>query len=193
MDELIVVAKHGPDWIGQCLASLNGTPVLVVDTGPDGPAPGQHPTGAYLWAYQNVKANRYLFIQDSMTAVDPDPCPWFRQQMPLNGGAVAWGRFPMAWDGVAQQEWVRSQYRGVEPDAGIFGPVFYTTRRSLDLLKNLKLLPKAPSNRLEAQGTERAWAFAFHAAGLPVTGPAWNSGAMRDGFGPFRKVWANRP
>lgn len=192
MDDLIVVAKHGNDWIGQCLASLGGAPVLVVDTGPAGPVPGQHPTGAYLWAYRNVKANRYLFIQDSMTALDPEPVGWFRDQMPHAGGAVAWGRFPLQWDSGEQENWVRSQYGWNRYDAGIFGPVFYTTRHSLDVLKVKKLLPKAPSNRIEAQGTERAWALAFASAGLQVAGPTWDHDQMQRGFGPFKKVWANR-
>lgn len=194
MKELVVVAAHGPDFRQQCADSLAAVEHIVVDTGPDGPAPGRHPTGAYLWAYRNTDADAWLFIQDSMTAIVPDPLPWFRDQMPDTGlGAVAWGQFAMAYDTFEQQQWVEAQYPDSRPPRGIMGPIFYTTRDTLDLLDSKNLLPMEPDGRIQAQGTERAWALAFHAAGLPVVGPMWDHGAMRIGFGPFRKVWAARP
>lgn len=198
MEELIVIACHGPDWIGQCRQSLHGLPLLVVDTGPewtglaDVRIDGGHPTAAYLWAYDNYRADRYLFVQDSMTAFG-DPLPWFSNQLPAEGGAVAWGRFLMQWDTVEQRQHVEDQYPGVDADFGIFGPVFYTDRASLDLLAAKDLFPQIPRTRMEAQGTERAWAYAYAAAGLPVVGPEWSHHEMQRQFGPFRKVWAKRP
>lgn len=201
MDELIVVAAHGPDWIGPCLDSLaehTTGRVLVVDTGSrtvpgaHQVLPGGYPTGAYRWAYEHEPAGRYLFMQDSMTAV-ADPLPWFRDQLPDGGGAVAWGLFPMQWDDAGQADWVQSRYPGATALAGIFGPVFYADHASLERLAAADLLPPAPASRWEAQATERAWAFAFAAAGLPVAGPVWDSARMRAGFGPFAKTWAGRP
>jgi hypothetical protein len=193
MKELVVVAYHGTQWVGQCVASITGTPVLAVDTGPLGPAPNQHPTGAYLWAYRNYPADRYLFIQDSMTAIEPDPCGWFRDQLG-DAGAVAWGKFGLAFDTVEQESWVRQQYEGwAWPGTGIVGPIMYVPRESLDLLSEKQLLPWPPTNRIQAQGTERAWGFAFHAAGLQVAGPMWDKGRMEAAWGSFRKVWAARP
>lgn len=200
--ELIVVACHGPDWIQQCRDSLReqapDAATLFIDTsgsvayGADVAIQGGHPTGAYLWAYEQYAAfDRFLFTQDSMTALT-DPLPWFREQLPERG-AVAWGRFPMQWDSDEQVRWVRDQYPGVEASHGVFGPVFYTDRTSLSELARRRLLPKIPATRIEAQGTERAWAYAFAAAGMPVAGPEWNADAMRTGFGPFRKVFAGRP
>jgi hypothetical protein len=199
MNELIVVAAHGPDFAGQCVASLPpDASRLVVDTGsgtvpnPDVVLPGGHPTAAYRWAYENTDADRFLFIQDSMTAIVDDPVKWFRDQLP-EPGAVAWGLFGMAFDTYDQQQWVQNQYPGPIPALGIMGPIFYTSRATLDLLDEAGLLPAIPADRMQAQGTERAWAFAFDRAGVPVVGPMWNHGAMQVGFGPFRKVWAGRP
>jgi hypothetical protein len=203
MAELIVVACNGPTWIGQCRDSLEerapDASVVYIDTGgtiahgADVAIPGGHPTGAYLWAVQQYAAyDRFLFVQDSMTAL-MDPLPWFREQFPATGGAVAWAKFRMQWD-ADQKPWVEAQYPGVpEPEWGIFGPVFYTDRATLDLLAERNLLPPIPENRIQAQGTERSWAYAFAAAGLPVIGPEWDSDAMTRAFGPFCKFWANRP
>lgn len=198
MVELTVVAAHGAAWIDQCRDSLRGANLLVIDTG-SGAVPaadvtleGGYPTGAYRWAYEHVTADRYLFVQDSMTALG-DPLPWFREQLPAEGGAVAWALFPQQWDNPQQQEWVESRYPGTTSPHGIFGPVFYTDRASLDVLADRDLFPPVPADRWQAQATERAWAYAFAAAGLPLVGPEWGPDAMRVAWGPFRKVWAARP
>lgn len=202
MNELIVVACHGPDWIGQCAESLGeyapDTDALFVDTGgtlehgADVAIDGGYSTGAYLWAYEQYAAyDRFLFIQDSMNAL-ADPMPWFRDQW-QGSGAACWGLFPMQWDTHEQMAEVSARYPDVAPRHGIFGPVFYTDRASLDVLNAGGLFPKRPTCRLDAQAAERSWAYAFATARLPVTGPEWDPGAMAAGFGPFRKTWAARP
>lgn len=202
MNELIIVACHGPDWIGQCRESLAkhapDAHVLTIDTagtlanGADAAIQGGYSTGAYLWAIEQYAAyDRFLFIQDSMTALD-DPRPWFRELWP-GAGAACWGLFPMQWDTHEQAMQVSAMYPGVAPAHGIFGPVFYTDRASLDALAKRDLLPPRPTCRLDAQAAERQWAYAFATAGLPMIGPPWEPEGMKVGVGPFRKVWAARP
>lgn len=201
MNELIVVAAHGPDHIAECVASLPDVPRLVVDTGSravpnaDVMIDGGYPQAAYLWAYEQYAAfDRFLFIQDSMVCTDPDPLHWFRQQLP-KGGVVAWQRFPMQWDTQEQVDWVQAQYPGVNPSHGIFGPVFYCDRSVLDLVVAKRLVPARATVRWQAQATERAWAYAFAAAGIPVAGPEWQPHDLVAGtpVGPFRKTFASRP
>jgi hypothetical protein len=199
--ELIVVACHGNDWVDQCHKSLAEhspkTDVAIVDTGSGLVSgayliDGGYSTGAYLWAYeQRVSYDRFLFIQDSMTAL-ADPMPWFRDLW-QGAGAACWGLFPMQWDNHEQAVEVGTRYPHVAPRHGIFGPIFYTDRASLDLLAMAGLFPKRPESRLDAQTAERSWAYAFATLGLPVVGPEWNPGRMQEGFGPFRKTWAARP
>lgn len=193
MRELIVVACHGHDWVGQCRMSLElyapRADVLYVQT------IGRWPTGAFLdtvaESYHAKDADRFLLMQDSMTAL-ADPLPWFRDQWP-GSGAVAWQRFPMQWDSNEQRRTVQRRYTSW-PTHGIFGPIFYTDRASLDALDKLGLLPEIPHDRLTANASERAWAYAFEQAGMPVVGPEWRPDLLTAGepFGPFRKVLANR-
>ncbi len=203
MNELIVVACNGPAWIDQCRASMKtfapDAVVRYVDTGgslehgADVAISGGYPTGVLRWAYESQPHDRLLVIQDSMTVL-ADPLPWFRR-MWTGYGAVAWQRFPMQWDDWSQAAWVETLYPDVRPSHGIFGPVLYTDRASLDVLAARDLLPPVPESRWQSQATERAWAYAFAAAGLPVAGPVWNPDQMQlpSGFGPFRKVLAGRP
>lgn len=201
MNELIVIAAHGPDYIGGCRASLADCPTrrIVIDTGSgtvpeaDVTLPGGHPTAAYRWAYDHWPTDRYLFIQDSMLALKSDVTTWFREQMPADVGAVAWGKFPEQWDNTEQRHEVEAQYPGIKPGWGILGPIFYASRAALDVLAASALFPRVPETRLQAQGTERGWAYAFTAAGIPVAGPTWEPERMKLEWGPFRKVWANRP
>jgi hypothetical protein len=195
METMIVVAAHGEQYAQQCVDSIpyrRGQNVVVIATDEFGPVPGKHPTGAYLWAYEHFHVDRYLFIHDSMTCLTDDPLHSFVEQWP-GQGAVAWGRFGMCWDSAEQQQRVVDQYPGVGASHGIAGPVFYTDRASLDLLATRGLLPAVPNDRLQAQGTERAWAYAYAAAGLPVAGPEWNHYQMQVGWGGWRKTWAGRP
>lgn len=192
MSGLVVIAAHGPDYVDRCVASLGDVEHLVVSTDPDGQAPGQYCTGAYLWAYRNTDADEFIFIQDSMTA-NADPWPWFRQRMPGPIGAVAWGLFSLCWADPEQAEWTYSHYPDTRLGYGIFGPIFYTNRATLDLLHERNVVPPTPTSRWEEQGNERGWALAFAAAGVPLAGEVWShAGLVAATCGPFHKVWGGR-
>lgn len=183
-ETLIVVAAfdetHKNNW-----STFYGGDVAVMDT-----SGGGHPTGAYIEAYRTyTDYGSYLFVQDSMRARSRDCVQPFRGR----GHVVAWCSFPLFFDNDEQARYVASQYPGqVLPARGIFGPVFYATRRAMRRAE--PFFPAVPGTKLEAQGTERAWAFAFQAAGFPV---AWlydfNPALMENGsYPPFTKKFANR-
>lgn len=189
LQDLVIIAKHGNTHIDGCLQSLgNKYPIEVIDT-----AAGGHPTGAYLKAINQFKAKNYFFMQDSMYALQKDYLEPFKKICP-DKGAVAWGFFDFSYDDTRQREWLEAQYSGQHPRLGIFGPVFYASRASLLRLKRLNLLPLVPTNKLEAQGTERAWAWAFTLADIPVVAiRMWDKEMMKNGSYPiFRKEFANR-
>lgn len=194
MKDLVVISAHGPDFAARCVNSLPpDVSRLVVDTG-SGAVPnadvkldGGYQTAAARWAYEHTDAEGFLFVQDSMVCVDADPLVWFRDQW-AGSGAVAWGQFGLAWDSPEQANWVRDHYGAGDPPRGIVGPVFYTDRASLDRVR----WPAIPVCKWQDQGNERAWSFAFAAAGLPVVGPSWDQPTMEQGRGGWRKTWAGR-
>lgn len=167
--------------------SYKGGPVVRMDT-----SQGGHPTGAYIRAYHEYPEYRsYLFIQDSMRGIVPNIVRPFRQ---AGAPVVAWGIFPMAFDNYAQRDWVLGQYPDhVRPRWGIFGPTFYATRKAME--KAEPYFPAVPENRLQAQGTERAWALTFAQAGVDVGWLGeWDNHLMSEGPYPvFRKTFALRP
>ena len=109
--------------------------------------------------------------------------------------AVAWARFPLFFDNPEQNGWVEHQYPFVKPpDHGIFGPVFYVERKVLVKLDKMGRLPKKPLNKNEANGTERAWAYALALIGIsPAYLHEWSEPFLASGDAlPFRKVYAGR-
>lgn len=189
IDTLVVIATHGDGLSGEALERTRKWPTLVVRTGPEKvetscwdihyphvlgqvntPYRG-YDTGAYLWAYWNVPAKNYLFLQDSCCPREDDFVEQFARAMPGPGGAVGWSSFTMTcWDSDAQRtatEWMYGS-RDAWPQYGIFGPIFYTNRQSLDFMSERGLLPMPPVHKQQQQAMERAWAILFHRAGLRV-------------------------
>jgi len=128
-------------------------------------------TGAYLWAYFNVRAEHYMFMQDSCTPKDRNFTDYFHAAMRAPLGVVAWNTFDISiWDSPEQKGTVEYMYGpGPWPVRGIFGPIFYTSALALDRLAERRLLPPYPMHKVMAQGMERAWSLAFYRAGVRLT------------------------
>jgi hypothetical protein len=168
-------------------------PKLRVDTSEF----GGYVSGALIDAYRfGPKADSYLVVQDTMEplfdrVVDPFLDAAEEQKTPV----VAWARFPLFFDNPEQEHWVTRQYQQVpKPKHGIFGPVFYVERKVLERLDKYGRLPKKPVNKNEANGTERAWAYAFAVLGInPGFLHEWSEEHLMSGDAlPFRKVFAGR-
>lgn len=162
-------------------------------------------TGAYLWAYWHYKAEHYFFMQDSMELTEDtdDFLRDFKNALPERG-AAAWATFKEDFDTPEQKQWAHYILNSdpddhpnntVYPERGIFGPVFYVSRKTLDELNDRGLLPPTPTTKYQAQGMERVWPWLFHKAGMEVAsvGGEWDAGKMERGeFGIFRKQFADR-
>lgn len=189
--ETLVVVAYVDDRFAHFRPTIKGGRLALADT-----SAGGHPSAAFVRAYeQHPDFHSYLFLQDSLRGTVDDVVKPFRDYSEEHGyPVVAWGFFPMFFDNGEQQNWVESQYaREVRPRNGIFGPIFYATN---DAMRQAKpFFPRSPENRLQAQGTERAWAYTFEAAGVPFGAlGAWSNEGMASGNYPvFQKVFANRP
>jgi len=189
IENLVVVASHGKEHIDKCRESLGDQyEVLVLDEDMM-PFPG-YTTGKYLWAYWNYPAKNYLFIQDSMEALsDEDYIMPFWEK----GSPCAWVVFSMFWDSPKQKELGTHYFEGEPPEQGIFGPVFYVSRKHLDILRDKQLLPPIPVNKEQAQASERFWAWAFANAGIEVKAlHPFSKDSMQTGLTPFKKTFADR-
>lgn len=166
-------------------------------------ADGGHPSGAFVNAFRfdRQKHHSYLFLQDSLEPTYPAPASLFRMEADaaaMQGKhypVVGWARFPMFFDTPEQQAKVVNQYPYVpKPEYGIFGPILWVERKVMERLDKFGRFPATPENKMDAQGTERAWAYAFAAVGAPITFlHDWDNDFLASGqAAPFRKVFAGR-
>lgn len=194
MEQLIVVCtNNGQEHLTRLFDSMSkygtGAPILVVDTGSENISSikevisnysfditlyerkGGRTTGAYLTAYRNFPADYYMFMQDSMKVKCQDWLGEFHRRMftptgtwPV--GCVPWLNFDMKRSTAEELAWATQCLGNVPCKNGIFGPVFYTSRKALDKLNALKVLPRTPKEKIQECGNERAWAMAFQKAGF---------------------------
>lgn len=164
-------------------------------------AEGGHPSQALIRAYRadRQRHRAYLLLQDSLEPTFPAPASLFEMEAGKPGGGnppvVGWARFPLAFDTPEQEEKVKRQYPYVAPPQyGIFGPIFWVERKVMERLDKLGRFPAAPESKMDAQGTERAWAFAFALLGIkPAFLHDWSNEFLASGdAAPFRKVFAGR-
>lgn len=190
-DTLIVSASYDgsyPEWFERL-----PDPKVRMDT-----SEGGYQSRAYVNAFHfdRMRHHSYLFVQDSMEPVFPAPVSLFRAEAEIrNTPVVGWARFPLFFDSPEQELRVTQQYPWVKPpEFGIFGPVFYVERKVLETLNRLGRFPKTAENKMDANGTERAWAFAFEAIGVkPAFLHDWSEEFLASGdAAPFRKVYAGR-
>lgn len=208
MTPLVVIAANGPDRYVECVESWrNKTSLrpLLLDTGSGEVASADEnvgpvwQTGAFIHAYRETNVSAFLFTQDTVTVLPEadDPIEWFRRRMPADGiGAVGWQLFSMDEYRAYAEGWywdvIRHRPGWTPPAHGIVGPVFYTTRRTLDMLAAQELLPYTPLTRAQASGSERAWAYAFALAGVPLVGEPFTPHevpARVTEHYPLKKVW----
>ena len=106
-----------------------------------------------------------------------------------------WASFPLFFDNAEQESKVVYQYPSVKrPEHGIFGPIFWVERKTMEALDRYGRFPATPESKMDAQGTERAWAFAFSALGItPTFLHEWSNEFVQSGDAyPFRKFFADR-
>lgn len=186
-ETLIVIATHcGADMLAESLPKTQPWPVVVVETGALSPSVMDecdkwsnvaylntpyrgYDTGAYLWAFWNIRARNYLFMQDSCFPREKDFVEQFAKAMPGDMGVVGWSSFDInVWDSADQSvatQWMYGR-RDKWPKKGIFGPIFYTNYKTLFHMRIHGLLPMPPVHKEQQQAMERAWAILFHRAGV---------------------------
>jgi len=220
-DLIVIPTNNGYKHLDKLLKSIHtDCPILIIDTGSTDEEhldyvinakclnvdlnllrPEQTPfkgyaCGAKLWAYWKHPANNYLFLQDSLEVIEQDFLEQFKEKFSYAGrGAAAWTSFDFEFDPGLQEQAMRYMYGDFIPKYGIFGPIFYTSRDTLEFIDRQNGLPAYPVHAHQSQGLERGWAMIFEKYGLPVEfiHNLPNVTLTASGlFGPFRKSFLKR-
>lgn len=154
--------------------------------------------GAYMWAYNNFPAKNYLFLHDSIIVLKQDYLERFKAKQPKLGIA-AWTHFRFHYNIYSQRKWVNKTLgilgKGNEPKFGVFGPMFYCNRETLNGLKEKKLLFPYPADANQARASERAVSVALKMAGydnIQVINQWLENKITSDNYGFFKKIFLGR-
>jgi hypothetical protein len=120
-------------------------------------------SGAYIWAYNNLKSERYIFLQDSLRILDKNYIKLIDQNLDLYD-VVAHINFKYHYENEEQKNWVEDGILFNElPEDAIFGPIFGVKKTTLDKIPSYWL--KHPTNKNEGCGMERRWSLMFNQIG----------------------------
>lgn len=166
---ICIVSHNGKKWLEQLLPSLGNLPYTIIDNQSDDPETieyindkpmiegnGGWCIGGYIKAVENIKADWYFFMHDSMVVKNPNFLDKFQQH-----DVCGWLSFPMAFDNPEQEAYIRSMYNLTEK--GCFGPIFYATREAIESISWDK-----PETIDQAHGMERGIACAFKEVGYDM-------------------------
>lgn len=151
-------------------------------------------TGAYMYAINNLMADRYYFLHDSLRIKTPVFFEEIDKKL-IPGTVVALTIFPgNCYDGDDQRSLCQENWNTTEFVSGIFGPMFSILRS--DVEKHWNELPKRlPSNKSEQMGMERGWAVFCNKCGIHIEDlekvHTFNQ-IYTDGYVHFTKLFPNR-
>lgn len=123
-------------------------------------------SGAYLHAFRQYYSDKYIFLQDSLRINNPNVFKEISEKLNF-ADVLGLYNFYYFYDTKEQQDWVEE---GIEfqktPVYGIFGPIFFAKRSSLEKIPNKWF--REPNKKWQGNGMERRWALMFDAVGCKV-------------------------
>lgn len=185
---MIVIASHNRiDLLKNILNNLSNIDlhehkVLIVDTNSDNQeyieyfeqVKKHHPefiferknytcwdTGAYIHGYLNYDAEKYIFLQDSLTITNRKLIPTWDAFLDVYD-VVPFINFGYWYENEEQKIYGESDLPNYDsrPVDSIFGPIFGVRKNILDKIP--KEWFKEPTNKLEGCSYERRWSYMFH-------------------------------
>lgn len=187
---IVIATNNGKNYLQNLLNSIEdidilNNKILILDTGStdkeylnnlksrheiilDNTPYNGYDTGAYIYAYNNYVDENYLFLQDSIYIKDKylikDGLSILNEHtiVPL----IVFNPINNFYDNQEQINWVQNKIGHHHYQIGIFGPMFFAKRASLDKIKNLNNL--IPHNKNIQQAMERGWSVVFEQNNLNI-------------------------
>jgi len=145
-------------------------------------------TGAYVYAINNLSADKFYFMQDSIKIKSIDY--FIEIDKRLKPGVVVplitFG--PNLFDENEQIDFCYDKFDSIDYDKGIFGPIFAITNEDIQKIDKKYLV--YPTNKMLQMGMERGWSVLFKKYGFeidPIEGAYDYTKLSNDGYVFFKK------
>lgn len=211
---IVIATNNGTNELKLLLNSLQNTSqeILIVDTGSDDiehinylkklnrtfkyeitKSPNKnYDTGAYIWAYQNFKANYYHFIHDSIT-IKKHTFFGDVENLLLDCDVVGYIKFNfMGYGCDIWKKIFEKNTGGFYYEYGIFGPMFSIKNASFASLDIERIA--LPTNKIEQTAFEGIWFELFKKQNLNLVFlDEFNiTKILNDEYKNFKKTFLNR-
>lgn len=161
---MIIVAAHGPDFIGRCVDSIMradrvGHNVLIQTQ-------GSYDSGKYLTAVEHIHPEEdCIFLHDSTEITQPD---FFVRAFAELGDRVRplW-IFHTQWGSKRDCEWGEGYIGSRTYPFGFFGPMFVTKARNMHAFREAFGMPLI-TNKQEQTLMEGSFCAGFTRLGIPI-------------------------
>jgi hypothetical protein len=150
-------------------------------------------TGAYIYAINNLKSDRFIFLQDSIRIKSMDFFNLIDEKLKTSNVVTILTFEGGFWGSQIQKEFSLKHFGTTLFEKGIFGPMFslsYTDSQKLD--KNLLIYP---IDKEQQNAMERCWCIIFQKHNLTIDCLEGNHNDFKinyDGYKYFTKKKPNR-
>jgi len=123
-------------------------------------------TGAYIYAINNIKSDKFFFIQDSIRIKRSDFFKAIDEKL-KPGTAVNLIQFNTnLYDSQEQVDFCFNSFGQIKYNKGVFGPMFSIHVEDIKRIKSDHLI--YPINKIQQMGMERGWAILFDIYGITL-------------------------
>jgi hypothetical protein len=146
-------------------------------------------TGAYIYAIQNLKSDRFIFLQDSIRIKNMGFFNLIDEKLKTSNVVTLLTFDGNWWDNQIQKDFSLKHFGTTIFETGIFGPMF--TISYLDSQKIEKNLLIYPENKEQQKAMERCWDIIFKKTSLTVDNLEGNHNDLKinnDGYQYFTKI-----
>ena len=128
-------------------------------------------TGAYVYAINNLKSDRFIFLQDSIKIKTKEFFDVIDEKLKLTNIVCVmsfignyWGNYP---DSEILKQYCEENFGSIEYDVGIYGPMFSISYSDSQLFNKNELI--YPINKLQQMAMERCWPILFKKHNLSIS------------------------
>lgn len=156
-------------------------------------------TGAYVHGYRNYKAEKYIFLQDSLYITNPNFIVEMDKMLD-EVDVVPIFNFTYGYDNDQQKSWCEDGMPVTSlPSEGFFGPIFGARKSALDKIPAEWF--REPNTKNNGCAMERRWSLMFHLTGatkkslVHVAPERWYDfwgGKHEDFKKQIQKIWVHR-
>ena len=185
---IVIATNNGMEFLPNLLSDLEKfnitEEISIIDTQS---SDSEFDTGAYIYAINNLKSDRFVFIQDSIRIKNVDFFNLIEEKLKTSNVVAILTFEGNWWENETQKYFSLKHFGTTMFDMGIFGPMFSISYTDSQKLNNLIY----PTDKEQQKAMERCWSIIFKEQNFTVDcleGTHNDFKINNDGYNYFTKI-----